>query len=54
MHLGGSNKSSLALAVLILSLAVRGRVVFILFPLVPRASDNGWHSFRCLPGQAQT
>ena len=41
MYLSGSTKSSLALAILILSLAVRGRVVFILFPLVPRASNNG-------------
>ena len=37
----GSTKSSLSLALLILSLAVRGRVDYVLFPLVPRASDSG-------------
>jgi len=54
MCLGGSTKSSLSLAILILSLAVREWVVYIPFPLVPRASDNGGHSIHCLPGQAQT
>jgi hypothetical protein len=54
MYLGGSTKSSLSLAILILSLAVRGEVDCRPFPLVPRASDHGGHSFRRLPGQAQT
>ena len=40
MYLGGSNKSSLSLAILILSLAVRGGVEYLLFPLVPRASNS--------------
>ena len=52
--LGVSTRSSLSLAMLMLSLAIRGGVDYRLFSLVPRASDHGVHSIRRLPGQAQT